>query len=101
MSRTDRTKPLWVRYAEHDPRPVHDHREGDCDLPPAPGPQVTDTRCRWEHPGVLVFGHTCCSGCGERSCTAEWQGMKKSANRKERYAGRREARRQASGESRD
>ncbi|KAA8888773.1 hypothetical protein F3087_07080 [Nocardia colli] len=28
MSRTDRTKPLWVRFAEHNPRPVHGHRYG-------------------------------------------------------------------------
>ncbi|KPH97914.1 hypothetical protein OK074_6358 [Actinobacteria bacterium OK074] len=93
MSRTDKTKPLWVRHLEHGPRPVHDHRHGDCDLPPAPTRQQADTRCRWEDPNALVFGHTCCSGCGERSCTQEWQTMVRVSNRRERYAGRRAARR--------
>ncbi len=100
MSRTDRTKPVWVRYAEHDPRPVHDHRYGACDLPPAPtgtreGP---DTRCRWEHPGTLLFRRTCCSGCSVRGCVKERQQMARQRNRKERYAGRREARRFVVGE---
>ncbi|WP_432144441.1 hypothetical protein [Streptomyces sp. bgisy084] len=36
MSRTDKTKPLWVRHVEHHPRPLHDHRYGACDLPPHP-----------------------------------------------------------------
>lgn len=94
MSRTDRTKPLWVRFAEHNPRPVHDHRHGDCDLPPGPAREATDTRCRWE-PGALLAGFHCCSGCGERACRNEWQQMVKVENRKERREGRREARRLA------
>ncbi|MGC0418054.1 hypothetical protein [Embleya sp. AB8] len=93
MSRTDRTKPLWVRSAEHDPRPVHDHRHGECDLPPRPTGEEPDTRCRWAHPGLLLFGHTCCSGCTVRSCAGERRGAARVANRKERYAARREARR--------
>jgi hypothetical protein len=101
MSRTDKTKPLWVRAVEHNPRPIHDHRYGACDLPPNPTWEDADTRCRWEHPGALVFGHTCCSGCGERSCTKERQQLDKISNRKERYAGRREARRLATGEDGD
>jgi hypothetical protein len=101
MSRTDKTKPLWVRHAEHNPRPIHDHRYGPCDLPPHPTRKETDTRCRWEHPGALLFGHTCCSGCNDRSCIKEWQQMVKTSNRKERYAGRREARRYAAGEDSD
>lgn len=91
MSRTDKTKPLWVRSIEHNPRPAHDHRHGGCDLPPKPTRERTETRCRWE-PGMLLFGGTCCSGCGKRSCTKEQQRMVKGHNRKERYAGRREAR---------
>jgi hypothetical protein len=101
MSRTDRTKPLWVRHAEHNPRPIHDHRYGPCDLPPHPTREETDTRCRWDDPGALPFGHTCCSGCNDRSCIKEWQQMVKTSNRKERYAGRREARRYAAGEASD
>lgn len=98
MSRTDKTKPLWVRYAEHDPRPVHDHRFGPCDLPPDPTWEDPGTRCRWEDPAVMPFGHTCCSGCNKRACIKEWQRYVKESNRRERYAGRREARRLAAGE---
>jgi len=101
MSRTDRTKPLWVRYAEHNPRPIHDHRYGGCDLPPSPTQEVTDTRCRWEHPGALLFGSTCCSGCQRRACVKERQGFVRTGNRRERYAGRREARRFIAGERSD
>ncbi|MGR3933118.1 hypothetical protein [Streptomyces sp. BRA346] len=93
MSRTDRTKPLWVRHAEHNPRPVHDHRYDACDLPPRPTREETDTRCRWEDPAALLFARTCCSGCGRRGCVREVQRYDKARNRGERYAGRREARR--------
>ncbi|MDQ0938703.1 hypothetical protein [Streptomyces sp. V1I1] len=98
MSRTDRTKPLWVRLAEHNPRPVHDHRYGACDLPPNPTWEDADTRCQWEHSG---FGHTCCSGPSGRAAKKEWGEMNRARNRKERYAGRREARRFAAGEDSD
>jgi hypothetical protein len=69
MSRTDRTKPMWVRCAEHNPRPVHDHRYGTCDLPPNPTREDADTRCLWEHP---EFGQTCCSGPSGRAAMKEW-----------------------------
>ncbi|MEW2527002.1 hypothetical protein [Streptomyces sp. NPDC047071] len=98
MSRTDKTKPLWVRHKEHRPRPVHDHRHGPCDLPPRPtreDPEGADTRCRWEHPGALLFGHTCCSGCARRGCVTERRREARADRRKERRAGRREARRAA------
>ncbi|MEO3749448.1 hypothetical protein [Streptomyces sp. B6B3] len=93
MSRTDRTKPLWVRHAEHRPRPVHDHRHGACDLPPRPTRELADTRCRWEHPAAQLYFGTCCAGCKVRSHIREWQQMVRASNRKARYAGRREARR--------
>ncbi|MGW7517400.1 hypothetical protein ACWGJ2_17600 [Streptomyces sp. NPDC054796] len=98
MSRTDKTKPLWVRHAEHGPRPVHDHRYAACDLPPEPTGEDPGTHCRWEDPGALLFGHTCCAGCQKRRCRKEWQGMVRTGNRKERYEGRREARRYRTGE---
>ncbi|WP_067966081.1 hypothetical protein [Nocardiopsis trehalosi] len=93
MSRTDNTKPLWVRHAEHDPRPIHDHRYGDCDLPPRPERDAPDTRCRWEPPGAHIFFGTCCAGCQIRSHRAEWQEIVRAANRRDRYAARRETRR--------
>ena len=107
MSRTDKTKPLWVRHAEHGPRAVHDHRFGACDLPSRPERRETGesrkgeesgTRCRWEHPGALLFRASCCAGCGRRGCTAEWQRYVKESNRRERYEGRRLARRALRGE---
>ncbi|NGO06350.1 hypothetical protein G5C60_01295 [Streptomyces sp. HC44] len=102
MSRTDRTKPLWVRHIEHNPRPVHDHRYGPCDLPPDPTREGTDTRCRWEDPAAhILSGRNCCSGCKVRSHIKERQQWAKEDNRKERYAGRREARRFATGEDSD
>jgi hypothetical protein len=84
--------------AEHNPRPIHDHRYGPCDLPPHPTREETDTRCRWEDPGALLLARTCCSGCSRRGCVKEWQRMVKTSNRKERYAGRREAHRYVSPE---
>ncbi|MFD7665917.1 hypothetical protein [Streptomyces sp. NPDC059788] len=97
MSRTDRTKPLWVRHAEHSPRPVHDHRYGPCDLPPRPAREPAHTRCRWADPGVMLLGRTCCAGCHQRGCVREWQAMVRTGNRRERYAARREARRHLTG----
>ncbi|MEU8995776.1 hypothetical protein ACGFSD_13315 [Streptomyces caniferus] len=102
MSRTDKTKPLWVRHAEHHPRPVHDHRYGACDLPPHPARETAPTRCRWEDPArQLLFGGTCCAGCKVRSHIKERQEWARAGNRRERYAGRQEARRSAARESRD
>ncbi|MEV5598462.1 hypothetical protein [Streptomyces sp. NPDC052496] len=101
MSRTDKTKPLWVRHAEHGPRPVHDHRYGPCDLPPHPTREPAATRCRWEDPGMLLFGRTCCAGCPKRRCVKEWQGLVKAGNRRDRYAARQAARRDVTGADRD
>ena len=50
---------------------------------------------------MLLFGHTCCAGCHVRACNKERQQMVKADNRKERYEGRREARRFANGADRD
>ena len=98
MSRTDKTKPLWVRCAEHNLRPAHDHRYGTCDLPPNPTREDTGTRCRWEYP---EFGRTCCSGPNGRAAKKEWGEMNRARNRKDRYAARRGARRSATGEDGD
>ncbi|MFC3996837.1 hypothetical protein ACFOVU_12980 [Nocardiopsis sediminis] len=88
MSRTDKTKPVWVRCAEHDPRPVHDHRHGGCDLPPRPMREDAGTRCRWSWPGG-----TCCYGPNGRAAKKELGEMNRAANRRDRYAARLEARR--------
>ncbi|MGP8297761.1 hypothetical protein ACTPOK_07365 [Streptomyces inhibens] len=47
---------------------------------------------------MLLLGRTCCAGCHVRACVKEWQQMVRTSNRKERYAGRREARRYALGQ---
>ncbi|RAJ69132.1 hypothetical protein K378_02022 [Streptomyces sp. Amel2xB2] len=92
MSRTDKTKPLWVRCAEHEHRAVHDHRRGPCDLPPRPPRKDTGTRCRWEY---TWFGTSCCSGPNGRAAKKEWGEMNRARNRRDRYAARRAARRAA------
>ncbi|MEU0241692.1 hypothetical protein ABZ234_28730 [Nocardiopsis sp. NPDC006198] len=88
MSRTDKTKPLWVRQREHGPVAVHDHTRGDCDLPAAPTREEPGTRCRWEHPDVMLFRHGCCAGCHKRACTAEWQAYTRAGNRRRRHRDR-------------
>lgn len=97
MSRTDKTKPLWVRCAEHDPRPVHDHRYGPCDLPSGPTREEPDTRCRWEH----TIGQTCCLGPNGRAAKREMGEANRAENRRSRHASRREARRRAARENTD
>lgn len=92
MSRTDKTKPLWVRCAEHEPRPVHDHRYGPCDLPPKPTRKSTGTRCRWP---FAWFDRTCCSGPNGRAAKREMGEMNRAENRRDRYAARLAARRAA------
>lgn len=95
MSRTDKTKPPWVRHAEHAPLPVHDHRHGPCDLPPRPAREDTDTRCRWARTLMTLVARPCCAGCKVRSHIKERQESARAANRAERYAGRLAARRSA------
>lgn len=92
MSRTDRTKPLWVRQREHGPVPEHDHTEGPCDLPSEPTRERSGTRCRWEPPCAVVMRRGCCSGCNKRGCTAEWRAHTRAANRRRRHEDRRRAR---------
>ncbi|MFG3258963.1 hypothetical protein [Streptomyces sp. NPDC048172] len=91
MSRTDNTKPLWVRSRDHDPRPVHDHRFGPCDLPPRPTREATGTRCQWDDPSWMLFSRICCSGCNKRSCVKEWQDMVRTEKRRDRHEARRAA----------
>jgi hypothetical protein len=42
---------------------------------------------------MWLFYGTCCAGCSKRTCVKERQGMVKAENRRQRYEGRREARR--------
>ncbi|MFI6166171.1 hypothetical protein ACIBCN_05225 [Nocardia sp. NPDC051052] len=86
MSRTDKTKPLWVRCAEHHPRPLHDHRHAPCDLPAHLTRDTPNSHCQW---GFPHFGTTCCSGPNGRAAKRERGDLKKACNRRGRYAARR------------
>ncbi|MDJ1135846.1 hypothetical protein [Streptomyces iconiensis] len=106
MSRTDKTKPPWVRSVEHGSRPAHDHCYGPCDLPPRPTrpphptrpEQDAVTRCYWD---FSWFGNACCSGPHGRAASKEMGRMNRADNRRDRYAARREARRLLTGAARD
>jgi hypothetical protein len=71
MSRTDKTKPWWVRVNEHNPRADHDHRNGICDLPESALSQHNNfqwnrSQCHWsDH--EIIYGN-CCAGCGCVHC---------------------------------
>ncbi len=96
MSRTDKTRPWWVKLADWPmvtARPKHDHRFGPCTLPDrinaeTVGPVYPPTgRCHW----VVAerFGDMVHNGC--RSCTGYY------FRREERRRSRHESRRQLRG----
>jgi hypothetical protein len=69
VSKTDKTKPYWVRVAEHHPRQNHDHGTGVCDLPPSPYDDEAQSyrrNCRWEAQDLHA---TCCLGCSCSLCS--------------------------------
>lgn len=83
MSRTDKTKPFWVKLMHGDlaVKEWHDHADGVCDMPPAdravewkPG-----QRCRREffYTGTRVC---CCDMCHWR----DWPETEQQRRRKER-----------------
>lgn len=63
MSKTDKTKPFWVKLMHGDlaTEELHNHTEGTCDLPPvedATAFTYRTTRCRR---GFVYTGtHVCC-----------------------------------------
>jgi hypothetical protein len=94
MSRTDKTRPWWVRLADAPMvtyRPVHDHRFGGCTLPD----EITaDTaslswrrgRCYWGATDYYLFG------CGSISGGREWYHFRREERRRSRHEARRELR---------
>ena len=96
MSRTDKTRPWWVRMADTPgvtSVPVHDHRFGPCTLPAGITADtmtkaVPQGRCYWTAGGYHVLG---CQGEGG-SCSRERQIHRRRANRRDRYRVRRELR---------
>lgn len=69
MSKTDKTKPFWVKMKDGDLawRESHDHREGPCDLPnEIDADYWHNTRCRYEW--VFDGTHVCCCP----MCHGDW-----------------------------
>jgi hypothetical protein len=94
MSRTDKTRPWWVRMAETPGVtcvPVHDHRFGPCTLPDEVSADTLNNaaprgRCYWAGGGYHVLG------CEGGSCSRERQVYRQRENRRDRYQVRRELR---------
>ena len=92
MSRTDKTRPWWVKLAERPMvtcRPQHDHRFGPCTLPErvdahtaSAGTDPTIRGCYWT---VTDLVH---NGC--RSCTGYY--FRREDRRRSRHQSRRELR---------
>lgn len=82
MSRTDKTRPTFVKLREHTVE-VHDHRNGMCDLASG-SPEYGWTRgkcyldAQWWRPEFRC-GHTC-------TCVYGWWEQKKSKDRRARKA---------------
>lgn len=88
MSRTHKTESFAMQAIhEKDYEAHHDHRNGDCDLPPPPKKRgdlgrVGNGRCFWTYSKSFWYTHRCsCDLCGGGT-----------NRRKERREGKREAR---------
>ncbi|GGK81564.1 hypothetical protein Sme01_63090 [Sphaerisporangium melleum] len=94
MSKTDKTRPWWVRIADAPMvtcRPVHDHRFGPCTLPDeiTPGTVDLDLRtggCHWR----AAFYFWCLYGGVDGS--REWNHFRRQERRRDRRQARRELR---------
>ncbi len=91
MSRTDKTKPWWVRVAEHQPWAEHQHDAGICTLPATP--YEVDIRWSGCHYSwwKLAFRDQCCHGCGCRMCSGYY--WRREERRRSRHQAQRAARR--------
>ena len=91
MSRTDKTRPWWVRMADAPMVtciPVHDHRFGPCSLPD----EVTaDNACLGFHPGRCSWG-TSYDRIGRIDGAREWHHIRRADRRRSRHRARRELR---------
>lgn len=82
MSRTDKTKPWWVRVRDHHPQVVHNHVDGACDLPDDFREALNNFRGCHIRDWKLTYPGNCCWGCGCDLCTD--QEGRKAKRRKER-----------------
>ena len=94
MSKTDKTRPWWVRMADAPMTtclPIHDHRFGPCTLPAeitAEGASLSHRTggCHW---GVTAYAyHLFGYGSGGR----EWHRLRREEHRRGRRQARRELR---------
>ncbi|SDQ22347.1 hypothetical protein [Quadrisphaera sp. DSM 44207] len=94
MSRTDKTRPVWVRLADTPMgtcRPVHDHKDGPCTLPEeitaaSASASSRTSGCYW---GVSdSYGQDSHDGC--RECTGYH--VRREERRRDRSRARRELR---------
>jgi hypothetical protein len=91
MSKTDKTRPWWVQMADAPMvacKPAHDHRFGECTLPPEidPGTASLGGRrpgCHWV--GTASYWYRRCESRGYR----EWSWMRRQDRRRERHEARR------------
>jgi hypothetical protein len=81
MSRTDNTRPRWVRLADTPMltcEPVHDHRFGPCTLPDRPTPAREHGRCHW---GATAYFHAFRTDDGG----PEWNAIRRADRRRSRH----------------
>ena len=87
MSKTDKTRPWWVRATErplHTCVPVHRHEDGVCDLPQDPaerwGERWGSGSCFWTEGNGFFYGRD--GGCGCAMCTGQvWRRAERRADR--------------------
>lgn len=87
MSKTDKTRPLWVRVADTPGVTcvaVHDHRSGVCTLPDeVTAAGIAKSGCRW---GSAGYHRT---GCPSTACGREWSQIRREERRRDRRLARR------------
>lgn len=86
MSKTDKTRPWRVRATDSPLRtcvPVHDHRDGVCDLPEDPIDGLSffqPDQCYWTYGLDFYYGRD--KGCGCAMCTGQvWRRRERRATR--------------------
>ena len=91
MSRTDKTRPWWVRLADEPGvtcMPVHDHRFGPCTLPDEITPSTSginryiDRGCYWGATDHFIFD------VGSDTGGREWSEMCRESRRRSRHRAR-------------
>ena len=92
MSRSDDTRPRWVRLTDQPMvtvEPRHDHRDGRCTLPPevtaASADPMTTTGCRWVATPAFAAVRT-------DGGAPEWNRVRRADRRRARHEERRRLR---------